>query len=78
MDVNKLSIEALTGCFVAALIGQILKYLYTTHQLPFLGFLFCRLLVLGIAIALLSYLKRQQDFGETLLISSLVFVGLMA
>lgn len=76
MEPDRIAIESLLACFLVAVIAQLARFFYASHQINYLAYLGLRLLVLAVALAAISYLKKSADFGQTALLSSLVFVAL--
>ena len=76
MEANRIAIEALLAGFLVAVTGQIARFSYQSYQINYVAYLALRLAILAVAIAAICYLKKNSDFGETALLSSLVFVGI--
>ena len=76
MDVNRIAIEALLAGFLVAVAAQVARFSYQSYQINYVVYLALKLAVLAVALAAVCYLKKNSDFGETALLSSLVFVAI--
>ena len=76
MESNRIAIEALLAGFLVAVAAQVARFSYQSYQINYVAYLALRLAILAVAIAAICYLKKSSDFGETALLSSLVFVAL--
>lgn len=64
MEINRVVIESFLTCFLVALFCQLARFFYQSNQISYLAFLFLRLVVCGVVIGSIYYLKRKSEIGE--------------